>query len=792
MLGPKVHQKPHPSCLLATTLTNHAGDLVTVNGTRYVRIKEKDEVVMVSLTMGPRGDDAPCRVVWQSGRPVPLVELCDSTCVNIDAFSSPGSESMQAVVIWQKEKPDSCLQLLDNTYIFLDSRALTCQRKALNISAKRLNIIFDEQQVSAEVSNAVAFQGENVVTVEKFLQLSPDNFYATVFKMLEGTGHGRVVYVCTCLWIEKRPALKKLPMVITKKNLYKKISHGLYSSSNNKRILYCDVNSCLNLTNGTATIEVEVDGSCKSLEATNLLTHELDKLKQHAVVRVSAHVMKEVCGEREKWSAVMIHLSDSTGTDASPTWVPAGCSALNSNKGNAQQNTSVSSPRKDNAQKEAEASISSIPGTNILSALKTSIPPGQKPSIQFVPGIPTEKTQLKSVNPNHISFSTSAKEKNVRNSELKSKYLTCSVVSSKANAAVVMGDGKKILVTRSNLFANQVQVPSSANLHSLLKKYRNLGVIFTESREEFTDMNTTMKHVALVAWAGKKPHNADAIAQQRLSVMKITPNQSPAQPAAHRAVVKVNASCSIMVVQNKTVTVFVHSKHISEGYGIAHAKLSNMYQDGTPINLSSAMKLKGQIWHCELLMKDGKKQLTVPLAWRGKKPTTDALPKISSSQTSHAPSTGDLNDTPNEHVLTPPLSHCQVVVGEVVEVLSEGGRVKAEDGRHFTFSIDVCFLYDLCLQHMEAQDVLVVGMSVEMEVTCSGGSESVRRVWLAGPGGTAAPHASVEPKLDSWCSVNGVSRDTQLTLMKETELLSPSLFPTAATAETTMIVDISA
>lgn len=793
ILGPKVHQKSYPSCLLATTLTNHVGELVTVKGTRYVQIKGKDKVVMVSLTTGPNGE-APCRVVWQSGKPVPLVELCDSTCVNIDAFLSPGSERMQAVVIWQKKKPDMCLQLLDNTYIFLDSRALTCQRKALNISAKRLNVTFDGEQVSAEVCNAVAFQGENVVTVEKFLQLSPDDFYATVFKMLEGTGHGRVVYVCTCLWIGRRPAIDKLPMVIKKQNLYKKISYGLYSS-NNTRILYCDVNASLNLIKGTATIEVEVDGSCKSLDATHLLNLKVDKLKQHGPVGVSAHVMKEVFGGREKWSAVMIHLSNSTGTDAPPTWVAAGHSVLNTKKCGAQQNTSVLSSRKDNAQNKEEASISPMLGTSILSALKTSIPAGQNTSssIQSVPTIPTEKTQLKSVDSSYISFPTTAKEKNVWSSWLKSKYLTCSVVSSKANAAVVMGDGKKILVTRSNFFANQVQVPSSANLHSLLKKYQNLGVIFTELREEFTDMNTTMKHVALVAWAGKKPHNADDIAQQRLSVMKAAPvpNQNPVPPAALHAVVKVDASCYIKKVQNNIVTVLVRSKHLSEGCGIAHAKLSNMYQDGKPITLASAMNSEGLVWHCDVHIKNGEVQQTVLLAWRGKKPAIDASHETSKSQPSQTLST-DLGDTPSGHLLMPPLSSGKVVVGEVVEVLPEGGRVKTEGGRHFTFSIDICFLYDLCLQHMKAQDVLVVGMSVEMEVTCSGDSESVRRVWLAGPGATAGPHASVEPKLDSWCSVNGVSCDTQLTLMKETELLSPSLFPTAASAETTMIVDISA
>ncbi|KAK8383061.1 hypothetical protein O3P69_011524 [Scylla paramamosain] len=795
VIGPKVHQKSYPSCLLATTLTNHIGELVTVKGTRYVRIKNKEEVLMVPLNTGPKGE-APCRLVWQSGRPVPLVELCDSTCVNIDAFLSPGSERMQAMVVWQQKKPNTCLQLLDNTYIFLDSRTLTCQQKSLNISAKRLNITFDRKQVSAEVSNAVAFQENKVISMIKFLQFCPDEFYATVFKMLEGTGHGRVVYVCTCLWIGRRPTIDHLPMLVKKQNLYKKISYGLYSPSDNMRILYCDVNASLCLIKGAATIKVEVDGSLKSLEATHLLNLELDKLKQHAPVRVSAHVMKEVCGGREKWSAVMIYLPNSTGTDTSPTWVAAGHNAPNTNEGCALQNTSGSPPQKDNVTSREGASISPIQGTSILAALNTSVPAEHKVSVQSLskPTIPTGKTQLKSASLSQLSFSTNAQEENAWSSVLKSKYLTCSVMASKPNAAVVVGNGKIILVLRSNLFINQVQLPSSANVEALLKKYKNLGVIFTESREEFTKLDITMKHVALVAWAGKKPLNADAIAQQRLSAMKAAPvpNRSPTPRAVLHAALKVEASCWIKTVQNKRVTLLVRSKHLPKSCGIALTKLGNMYQDGTPITLASAMKSKGQFWHCELRIEDGGKQLTVPLAWRGKKPATDALPGTSTSQPRQALSTGDLSDIPNRHLLTPPLSSCKVIMGEVAEVLPEGGRVKVEDGRHFTFSIDACFLYDLCLQQMRAREVLVVGMKVEIEVTCSGGSETVRRVWLAGRGAAPTLSSFLQPKLDSWCSVNGVSPATQRSLMKEAELLSPTLFPTAASAEATTIVDITA
>ncbi|MPC47084.1 hypothetical protein E2C01_040820 [Portunus trituberculatus] len=462
----KIQQKSYPSCLLPTTLTNTIGELVTVNGTRYVRVKSKEEVMLVSLNAGPKGD-APCRVVWESGRPVPIFELSDLTLVNIDAFLSPKNERMQAMVVWQKEKPNTCLQLLDNTYIFLGVRA---------------------------------------------------------------------------------------------------------------------------------------------------------------------HVLKEMCGGRENWSAVMIHLSEPTGSDVSSTWVAAEHTAPNINEDGAIQNTSVWSPRK-----------------------------------------------------------------------------------------------------------------------------------------------------------GKKPINANDIVRNRLSEMKL------ASVSALNAVMKVEASCCIKSVQNNRVTVLVCSKYLDNGQGIALTKLGNIYLDATPITLTAAMKLKKLFWNCELHIADGGKQLSVPLAWRGRKPATGAMLGTSTSQPRQAQSTDDLSDTLNGHRITPPLSCCkQVVAGVVTEVLAEGGRVKAEDGRRFTFSIDACFLYDLCLHQMKAREMLVVGMKVEIEVTYSGGSEVVRRVWLADRGASPTSSHFPEPKLDSWCRMNGVSTDTRQLLMKEAELLSPSLFPTAARGEATTIVDISA
>ncbi|XP_045114370.1 uncharacterized protein LOC123506368 isoform X2 [Portunus trituberculatus] len=783
----KIQQKSYPSCLLPTTLTNTIGELVTVNGTRYVRVKSKEEVMLVSLNAGPKGD-APCRVVWESGRPVPIFELSDLTLVNIDAFLSPKNERMQAMVVWQKEKPNTCLQLLDNTYIFLGGRSLTCQRKSLNVSAKNLNVTYDGKKVSAEVSNVVAFKENEVITMTEFLKLCHDEFYASVFRMLEGTGSGRVVYVCTCLWIGRRPVFEKLPIKLTRENVYKKISYGLYSPSGNTRTLYCDVNASLNLAKGAATIEVEVDGSCKSLEATHLLNMKSEKLKQHTPVQVRAHVLKEMCGGRENWSAVMIHLSEPTGSDVSSTWVAAEHTAPNINEDGAIQNTSVWSPRKGNTLNREGASISPTQRANISGAPKTSVPTGQKASVQYVPKptVPMGKTQPKSASLSNLSLSTTAQENNAWSLELRSKYLTCSVAASKPNAAVAVGEGKAILVSRSILFVDQVKCPSSANLQSLLKNYQNLGVIFTESKETLTDMNFTMKYVALVAWAGKKPINANDIVRNRLSEMKL------ASVSALNAVMKVEASCCIKSVQNNRVTVLVCSKYLDNGQGIALTKLGNIYLDATPITLTAAMKLKKLFWNCELHIADGGKQLSVPLAWRGRKPATGAMLGTSTSQPRQAQSTDDLSDTLNGHRITPPLPCCKVVAGVVTEVLAEGGRVKAEDGRRFTFSIDACFLYDLCLHQMKAREMLVVGMKVEIEVTYSGGSEVVRRVWLADRGASPTSSHFPEPKLDSWCRMNGVSTDTRQLLMKEAELLSPSLFPTAARGEATTIVDISA
>ena len=794
VLGSNYSQNSYPSCFLAAALTNHDGELVTVKGKRYVQVRFKGKLLMVSLGIGPLGE-APCRVVWQSGKPVPLVELPDLTCVKIDAFMSPGSETLHAVVVWQKKKPNSCLQLLDNTYIFLDSQDIKCKRKSLDIVLKKISIVFNGSQISAEICDAVVFVGIVRVTMLELLQLGFDEFYATVFKVLEGTGSGQVLYVCTCLWVEIWPPKCMLPMVIDKQKLYSKCFHGLYDTLEESQTLYCDLDATLSVSKGIAIIKLEVDGSSRSLVATHLLSLQDGKLKEYETVQVSVHVIKEICGRKEEWSAVMIKLPSLTGIKATPTWLAMRHLTPGVNECTPTQVTSVSSTQKASVPSKVRASGLIVQDTSIAAVQKVVVPSGQKNAIPpkqkcAVPVSPAQKTDVnvgqkicvpvlqktttstrqktsvpaaqkttastgqkakdktiakEATVPSPQKHSIPAKQKssilalqkteapaahsvivptkqfvhvpagqNVgvpsaqdstasngkiqqnailsqvfipttkksRNGwylSLESEYLTCGVLASDPSSAVVAAVGKKILVAKSDLFVNEALLSKTANVALMLKKFPNLGVILTRSRQQHHVLGHSVGHVALVAWAGKKPDNAQSIANKRLSSMKKAeaPEATLVQPTAPfmaaaklnataarpSATITTNAGCSIETVKNKNVRLLVRSRYLPDGCGIAYTNLDNMYLDGIPVTLALLKELNDEMWNCEFCIKDSEKKLTVPLAWLGKKPRTDVLSGSSGSQSRQALSISSLSD---DHTLSPLASKSSDKKGNVL------------------------------------------------------------------------------------------------------------------------------
>ncbi|XP_050702275.1 uncharacterized protein LOC126988263 isoform X2 [Eriocheir sinensis] len=1051
VLGPTIDESSYPSCFMTTALTSQIGQLVTVQDEKYVLVVVMGNVQTVFLSGEPR-NIPPCRLVWRAAQPVPLVELPDSTFVEVDAVVCPESKRLHAVVIWQDTKPGRCLQLLNDTYLFLDSRNVTYWPRFEDILARKLAVLFDGTIVSAEVCDAVVFIGLAKATLAELLQHNLEQCNATVYKVLEGTGGGRVLYVCTCLWVGQKPPSSSLPMVVNKKTLYARESHGLYTTTEKKVTLCLDLDASLCVSDGTATLQVDLDGSRRSLKATDPLGLEPGCQEASETTRVSVHVRREnFCKKPKKlvaFSAAMIKPPDSTVLDAifskMSAWdllskaaphcpsgskdismevcksdsaghsadgqqvrvssslkasapvvqnasVPAAqntptTAAQNTPKTAAQNtpttaaqntpttaaqntpNTAAQNTPKTAAQNTPTTAAQNTPktaaqntpttaaqntpktaaqntpttaaqntpktaaqntpttaaqntpktaaqntpttaaqntpttaaqntpktasqntpttgaqntpktaaqNTPTTAAQKGSVPPTQKTSgtdAQKPSGTAAQKgsvppTQKTSGTSSQKTSGTAAQKTSGKAAKTNKKsaslsqlsdtgkqwdYLTCSVLAADSSVAVVTGAGKKIIVAKADLFVNGAPLKMKDNVALILKKVPNLGVMYMQSHEVHEVHGHFVDLVTVAAWVGKKPSSINNIVEQRLSALKkvaapkvtppptaarkVTPNQTaahkvtptppaapkvtPTPPAAPKVtpvppaplpagVTTVIAVCMIRkIIQNNAILV-VRSKFLPGNCGTAQARLCDMYDNGTPITQTEVNVKDKVLWHCQLKINNNGKQLKVPVAWRGKKPGSNASSKSTESQPPRqALSTGDLTTSFSRPLgtvafiqqdgrQTPPSSPPKVLKGEVAEVLAEGGRLRGEDGRDYLFSLDVCFLFGVCLHHIEPSQVLQVGMMVEFEVAERSRSkssevteEAVRRVWMEGEDASLAL-LPTDSMIDSWCSDNSVSSATRDALKQEAELLSPSLFPTALKMEATTTVDIS-
>ncbi|XP_050702316.1 uncharacterized protein LOC126988297 [Eriocheir sinensis] len=386
LLGPTVEETSYPSCFLTAALTSAIGQLVTVLDEKYVLVRAMGKVLMVSLNAGSCNIPL-CRLVWRAGQPVPLIELPDSTFVEVDAVVCPESKKLHAAVIWQDTKPKRCLQLLDDTYLFLDSRNVTCWPSFEDILAKKLTVLgFDGTIVTAEVCDAVVFIGQAKATLVELLQHNLEQCNATVYKVLEGTGGGRVLYVCTCVWVGQKPPTSSLPMVINRQTLYTKEYHGFYTKTKKKVTLCLDVDASLCVSDGTATLQVDLDGSRRSLKATYPLGLEPGCQEAGETTRVSVHVSK---GNPVAFSAVMIKPPDSTALGSilneMPPW-DLSKAALHCPSGSKDRPMKVckSASAGNNAEDQQ---------VRVSSSLKASAPVAQKASVPAAQNTPNTNAQ---------------------------------------------------------------------------------------------------------------------------------------------------------------------------------------------------------------------------------------------------------------------------------------------------------------------------------------------------------------------------------------------------------------
>ncbi|XP_042240020.1 serine-rich adhesin for platelets-like [Homarus americanus] len=226
-------------------------------------------------------------------------------------------------------------------------------------------------------------------------------------------------------------------------------------------------------------------------------------------------------------------------------------------------------------------------------------------------------------------------------------YLTCGVVKTHSDMIIVRALGNFILVFKRDLFINKEKVGKAISLTTELKKFKCLGVIFYKNQKPIEVWGHKVRHIAVIAWAGKKPDTADDIVEawkpQPIKMWQPEYDFSYSKVPGENTPVKheiFEASCNIVSVSRGTGRVVVRSKHIEGGTGEAVVSLSNMYLDRQPVTKTQLETYPSSLaWNClfghsSLKTKDGKSRYVVTLAWRGGKPNSYSSSSLKDEETS--------------------------------------------------------------------------------------------------------------------------------------------------------------
>nr|XP_045584357.1 uncharacterized protein LOC123746695 isoform X2 [Procambarus clarkii] len=247
--------------------------------------------------------------------------------------------------------------------------------------------------------------------------------------------------------------------------------------------------------------------------------------------------------------------------------------------------------------------------------------------------------------------------------------LTCTVAEAERNMAILRAAGKLIFVTKENMFTNKKKVNKTQDLKTELKKFQTVGAIFYEVKESFLVWGYVVKHVAILAWAGKKPADSDDIIRNWKPPNPIhNPNHdsmSSKMEGQNSTKDKIfEASCSIAEIVQDMGILVIHNRNLNDGIGEAVANLSNFYKDGLPVTKKQLRLLPSdQLWHCLVQqrsphkLKSGQPEFVVTIAWQGKKPSSCSSSQIRETQLCSSSNTHSLNSwvTPQTSGLTIPV-----------------------------------------------------------------------------------------------------------------------------------------
>ncbi|KAK4315313.1 hypothetical protein Pmani_013484 [Petrolisthes manimaculis] len=127
-------------------------------------------------------------------------------------------------------------------------------------------------------------------------------------------------------------------------------------------------------------------------------------------------------------------------------------------------------------------------------------------------------------------------------------------------------------------------------------------------------------------------------------------------------------------------------------------------------------------------------------------------------------------------------------MGQVEEVHSRMGRLRLDDGVLLYFSRERCFLYGLCLNKVELDHVLSIGIKAEYELSEMSRVQDIKGVWV-GESAPLDPH-HLSATLENWCCTHNVPVATKAMLLKEAGWLSPDLQPLADTSQDKEVIDL--
>nr|XP_053632887.1 uncharacterized protein LOC128688886 [Cherax quadricarinatus] len=212
--------------------------------------------------------------------------------------------------------------------------------------------------------------------------------------------------------------------------------------------------------------------------------------------------------------------------------------------------------------------------------------------------------------------------------------LTCSVAEVRGDMVILRAAGKFVLATKENIFFNQVKITKPIDLKSELKKFQTVGTVFYEVDRPIDIWGYTVQHVAVLAWAGKKPPDTHNIIRnwnpQNLLLKNNHNSLSPGIQGNDSTKEKIfDASCCIIEIVLDTAILVVRSKYLEGGTRKMVINISNLFIDGFPVTKKQLKSLPSDnLWHCLVQQgslckeRDKQSEFVVTLAWQGKKPNS--------------------------------------------------------------------------------------------------------------------------------------------------------------------------